>query len=85
MPLGGEVARGDAGAAGGEHDAGPGGDGLRNGGADGLSAVGHDDDFLDDDVVGAQELDGQRSGGVLALAGGAAVGDGDDGALDGLE
>ena len=51
----------------------------------GLDAVGHDDDALDDDVVGAQELDGQRPGGVLALAGGAAVGDGDDGALDGLK
>lgn len=79
-----EIARHDPGPSGGQHHPGTGGDGLPDGPAHRLGPVGHDAHRLDDDVVLGQEPGGQWSRDVLALSGGAAIGDGDDRARDGL-
>src|SRR3954469_25661550 len=71
--LGGAVGRGQAGAAGREHDPRTPFRGRGDRGAHGLS-VGHDDRGAHDEAEALQRLDEQRTGGVLVDAGGGPVG-----------
>ena len=81
--LGGEVAGGDPGAARGQDHPGAGGHRPPDRLAHRLDAVGHKVHRVDHDVVLGQESLRQGAGEVLAIPAGTAVGDGDDGALDG--
>ncbi len=76
--FGGEVAAGDAGAAGGEDDLRAAEDRVGDDVADGGDAVG-DDDWAADLAIFPKEAHGEGAGEVLAEAGSRAVGDGDDG------